>query len=116
MPRFATANPSGLTFNVYNASIPINRAAALGAIGASFNAWDSVDPTQQYFTVNSTGGPARPALDGNNSVGWVNIVPKTTLTAAWVWTDATGAVTEADIYFNGFHKWGVFATCNAEGK
>ena len=80
----AFANASSLTININPGSIPINQAAAIGAIRDSFGAWDAVSGTAtDYFTVNSTGGASGPAFDGNNTVGWVKIVPRSVLAATW---------------------------------
>lgn len=117
VPAFAGANPGGLTFNMNRDSIPIGKDTTTEAIHDSFNAWDAVSPAVTYFTVNNTGGAVRPAADGNNTVGWVFIVPTNILAGAWVWVDeATNTVAQADIFYNSFHKWGVFTSCNAEGK
>lgn len=116
VPRFANANPHGLAFNINRNSIPIDKDAATAAISASFAAWDSVDLSNAYFTVNPTGGASGPAVDGNNTVGWVGLVPKQVLAAAWVWTDESDTVTEADIFFNSLHKWGVFTSCNQQDR
>lgn len=116
VPKFANANPSGLTFNINQNSIPFkNKAPATQAIHDSFNAWDGVDTTNTYFTVNDTGGASGPAADGNNTVGWVYIVPRTVLAATWVWTDESNTVLQADVFFNRYHKWGVFLNCNEQG-
>ena len=81
---------------------------------------DAVSAAANYFNVNDTGGAPRPAADGINTVGWVKIIPKNVLAAAWVWgvenEDGSVTVTEADIFYNDFHKWGVFSTCDAEGR
>lgn len=104
---------TGLTFNINNASIPINASAATSAIEESFTTWETA-VSGTLFTVNSTGGESRPAEDGNNTVGWVKIVPKNTLAAAWIWT-TNGIVTDADIFYNLFHKWGALSFCDEEG-
>lgn len=116
VPQFANANPDGLTFNINDGSIPIDKAAANGAISGSFSTWDAVDTSSTYFTVNPTGGASRPELDDNNTVGWVRIVPRNVLAAAWVWTDVRNTIIEADVFYNDFHKWAVFTECDAEGK
>ena len=115
--NFAYANSSGLTFNINDGSIPGDKAAAIGAIRDSFKAWDAVSGTDSdYFTVNGTGGASRPAFDRNNTVGWVKIVPRSVLAAAWVWVDGSGNVVEADVFYNAFHKWGVFTVCDEQSR
>lgn len=109
-----TLPPTGLTFNINDASIPIDKLAATSAIEGSFTTWETAVVNASLFTVNPTGGKSSPAEDGNNTVGWVNIVPTGTLAAAWIWT-TNGIVTDADIFYNLFHKWGVLPSCNAEG-
>lgn len=111
VPKFAAANPNGLTFNINDGSIPIDKTTAIETIRYSFGVWSTT-----YFTVNATGGAARPVADGNNTVGWVKIVPKNVLAAAWVWADLDGTISQADVFYNAFHKWGVFTTCDAQGK
>lgn len=104
--------------NVNDASIPINGPEAIASIRAAFSAWDGVQgPADDYFTVNRTGGAARPDLDGNNTVGWVKIVPRSVLGATWAWADAdTGEIVEADFFYNAFHKWDVFSVCDEQDK
>ena len=115
VPSFAQSSP--LTFNINDGSIPIDKQAAIGAIRDSFTAWDAVSGTDSdFFQVNDTGGASRPAADGNNSVGWLKLIPRKTLAATWTWTDQNGVVVESDIYFNAFHKWGVFSECDAQGR
>ena len=112
---FANAKSDGLTFNINTGQIPANLApaTAVGAITDSFAAWDAASPG--YFTVNTSGGASGPSQDGNNTVGWLNIVPPRTLAATWTWTDtATNRVLESDIFFNNRHAWGVFGGCNDE--
>lgn len=117
---FAKANLGGLAFNINPSSgrpSNITENAWVQAVNDSFAAWDGVDLNTTYFAVNPSGGAARPALDANNTVGWAFIVPKTTLAAAWVWTDdATGRVTEADIFFNTSHPWDVYGACNGNAS
>ncbi len=117
VPKFADANSGGLTFNINPGSIPGDKAAAIGAIDAAFNAWDSVSTASVYFTVNDTGGASRPAFDGNNTVGWVKIVPRSVLAGAWVWVDnTTGKVVQADVFYNAFHKWAAFTVCDDQDR
>jgi len=111
-PLFARANATGLAFRVNDASIPIDRTAALQAIGDSFAAWDGATPLA-YFSVSDTGGAARPAQDGVNSVGWAKLAPKSALAATWTWTDASGRIVEADVFFNSLHSWGVLSACGS---
>lgn len=117
VPSFATANPAGLTFNINQGSIPIDKTSAIAAIHGAFSTWDAVGNGQTYFTLNDTGGAARPAADGNNTIGWARIVPKNTLAATWVWVDpATNKVAETDMFFNTLWSWGVYTTCNAQSR
>lgn len=117
VPAFAIANPNGLAFNINDDNIPLNEQEAITAIEDAFSAWDDVSTTATYFAVNDTGGASRPLADGNNTVGWVKIVPRNVLAAAWVWVDdATGEVAQADVFYNAFHKWGVFTTCDDQSK
>ncbi|MCR4321879.1 MAG: hypothetical protein NUV74_16285 [Candidatus Brocadiaceae bacterium] len=107
----------GLTFNINDGSIPIDQSAVSSAIKNSFDHWEFADP-DKILNVNPTGGASEPAADGNNTVGWVSIVPRGTLAAAWIWTtviDGVETVTDADIFFNLFHKWGILLFCNEQG-
>ena len=116
---FAKVKQGGMTFNIAEDTIPSGLTGAAGAIGDSFATWDATEAgalADAYFTVNGSGGATRPSQDGNNTVGWAKLVPKNTLAAAWTWTDADGRVTEADVFFNSSHSWGVFAACNAESR
>ncbi|MBI2936271.1 MAG: matrixin family metalloprotease [Chloroflexi bacterium] len=110
---FALAKQGGMAFNLTTDSIPAYLGVgATSAINTSFDTWNAVTP---YFTVSNSGGATRPAEDGNNSVGWAFLVPKTALAAAWVWVDdATGRVKEADVFFNSQHKWGVLSACKSQ--
>ncbi len=111
-----------VTFNIKDGSIPINTTAADTAIRDSFFAWESAVgiPREDLFKIISTGGAVGPAADEKNTVGWVRIVPRNVLAAAWIWTetgpDGVEYVTDADIFYNLFQKWGVFSTCNGQDR
>lgn len=110
--------PTLVPFNINYGSIPIDKNAAVTAITNSFTTWGNA-VGKSLFAVNSTGGASGPAADGNNTVGWVGIVPTYVLAGAWIWTtDINGVetVTDADIFYNLFSKWGVFSVCNAQSK
>ena len=117
VPQFADANPDGLTFNINENTVS---GAHVGAIHSSFTGSTSWDPDGSHFTINDSGGAARPEADGNNSIGWLKIVLRSVLAATWSWgiEDADGKVTitETDIYFNAFQEWDAFAGCDAAGK
>ena len=78
------------------------------AIKNSFAAWES--STGVVVGINELGGASGPAEDGNHSVGWVKIVPRSVLAATWVWAE-NGIVTDVDIFYNAFHKWDNLTTC-----
>lgn len=107
----------GLTFNITAGSIPSNISPdAITAIHNSFGTWQTA-VGKTLFATNDTGGAGGPAADGNNTVGWVRIVPKNVLAATWVWTttvNGVDTVTDADIFYNLFQPWGIFSACNAQ--
>jgi hypothetical protein len=115
VPAFATANPKGLAFNINPSTIPsyLDANQVIAAIKASFEAWDNAGGENPYFTLKDTGGAPRPAFDGINTVGWLDMGPGV-LAATWVWTDIHRVVQEADIFFNSAYTWGVFEACNAQ--
>jgi len=98
----------GLNVNINDSSIPIG-GDVTGAIGSSFATWNSANAAFG-LSVNPSSGANGPAEDGNNTVGWVRIVPKNVLAATWVWT-VDDIVTDVDIFFNLFHKWEVLGGC-----
>ncbi len=57
------------------------------------------------------GGFTGPAADGDHLIGFAQFTgrgAKQTLAAAWSWVDeATGVVTDTDIFFNTAHSWAV---------
>jgi hypothetical protein len=112
--RFAGARREGLTMRIDGTFAPSGVAAsAPAAIDRSLDAWDAVIPGD-YFTASHGAGPRGPAQDGTNVIGWARLVPKTTLAAAWTYTDAaTNRVLEADVFFNTQQPWGVLSACNS---
>lgn len=116
VPKFANANPNGLVFKINRDSIPIDKDLATQGIRDSFAAWDAVNTSSPYFTINNTGGASGPAFDGNNTVGWAFIVPTYVLAATWTWTDTNNNVVQTDVFYNSFQKWGVFTTCNGQSS
>jgi hypothetical protein len=111
---FGKARAGGLTFNITAGSIPsyLGAGTATQAIQDSAAAWNAVSPG--YYTVNTSGGATRPGQDGNNSIGFARLVPKTTLAAAWVYQDTvTGQVTESDVFYNNSYTWAALSGCNS---
>lgn len=108
--------PSPLSFKINAASIPIDHGMATGAITNSFRNWEAQTGKAFFGTISALGGASGPAADSNNTVGWAHLVPRTTLAATWVWTetiDGVDYVTDADIFYNLVHDWGVFGTCTS---
>jgi hypothetical protein len=106
--------PGPISFKINAASIPIDKGTATGAITNSFMNWQAQTGKAFFDTISDHGGASGPAADGNNTVGWARLVPRNTLAATWVWTETINGVdyvTDADIFYNSFHDWGVFGTC-----
>jgi hypothetical protein len=106
----------GLAFNINPANAPIPPAQAEDAIRTSFETWE-IATQKALFQVSSSGGASGPAADGNNTVGWIVIVPKNVLAATWVWTetgtDGKDYVSDVDVFYNLSQPWGVFETCSS---
>lgn len=108
--------PSSISFKINATSIPIDKGHATGAITNSFMNWEAQTGKAFFGTISDQGGASGPAADGNNTVGWARLVPRNTLAATWVWTetiDGVDYVTDADIFYNVSHGWGVFDTCTS---
>jgi hypothetical protein len=103
-----------VTFNIRDVSYPIDPAAAEAAIMDSFTVWEDATGAS-LFSINPSGGASGPAADGNNSVGWVKIVPRSVLAATWIWTE-NGVVSDVDVFFNQFHKWANLSVCDEVGR
>ncbi len=101
-------------FNIRDVSYPIDPATTEAAIMDSFAAWENVTGAS-LFTIYTSGGRPGPAADGNNTVGWVKIVPRSVLAATWIWTE-NGVVTDVDIFYNLFHKWANLSVCDEVGR
>ena len=114
---FSLPAAGSVTFNVNDGSIPTEPISTMEAIQASFSEWELA--IGDHFDVAPVGGASGPEADGNNTVGWVRIVPRNVLAATWVWTevDADGIerVTDADIFYNLFQKWTALAACGEAG-
>ena len=109
--QFAGAKLGDLSFNFNAANVPSNlTATAETAIRHSMDPWNDV--RADYLRLAGSGGAAGPALDGTNTVGWLNMVPPSTLAATWT-DDATGRIVQADVFFNTRHDWAVHGDCDS---
>ncbi len=107
---FAQARNAGLTMRVNTATFPSSVAAgALAAIQNAAGAWNGV--SGGYFSVSGGSTKTTPAQDGENSIGWVKIVPRKVLAATWTWTDANNRIVEADVFYNNAHPWATLSSC-----
>ena len=95
----------GLAFDINENSIPNDTSAAVDAILESFNAWESAGNVPLSSFSYPSDAASMPAADGRDTIGWVRIVPRSTLAATWVWTQ-DGIVVDVDIFYNRFHEWG----------
>jgi hypothetical protein len=112
---FAGASSSPMQFLIDNSFAPSAVAGtAESALGRSFSTWDAEIPGAYFGMTPAESAPNSPRQDGMNVVGWARLVPKSTLAAAWTYTDdQTGRVIEADVFFNTAHPWGVASSCTS---
>jgi Matrixin len=102
---FGKASTNGLLFKL-SASTPAGAAAGLGTGMAP---WNGVQAG--YLSLQSSGGASGPADDGTNSVGWGRFAQRNVLAATWTWTDTSGRIDEADMFFNTRYTWANLAAC-----
>lgn len=105
---FAKAKLSGLALSVNAGSAP-SGVDALSAVSAAASAWNAVEAG--YFSVAGGGTKTAPAQDGVNAVGWARLVPRNVLAATWTWTDSSGRVVEADVFYNSSQRWATLSAC-----
>lgn len=112
---FAKAKQGGLALLLDNSFAPASVvSSAPDAIERSLATWDAAIPGSYFSGLRTSAAPKSPGKDGTNVIGWARLVPKSTLAAAWTYTDAsTGRVLEADIFYNTSHTWGVLTGCNS---
>lgn len=85
---------------------------ALGSITASFDTWDSIVATDLFSYGGATDASGR-NFDGQNTVSWKRIAPKSTIAMATFWYANDGdsttmdPIVEFDIVFNSFLSWGI---------
>jgi Matrixin len=107
---FAGARSGGLTMKVNTSTFPSSVASgALSALQRAGGAWNGV--RGGYFSIAGGSTKTGPAQDGENSIGWVKLVPRKVLAATWTWTDANGRIVEADVFYNNSHPWGILVSC-----
>lgn len=96
--------PSTAVYYVNTAGAP---DGALAEIQDSFRAWDDETSTDLFIYVSLTNASG-PILDGQNTVSWRRIVPRSTIAITNLWyVESTGEIVEFDITFNAFLKWGI---------
>src|SRR4029450_4393453 len=113
---FAAANATSMAFRLTAGSVPsyLGTSAVSSAVSSGFGSWNAV---HNYYTYSNSGGASGPADDGVNSVGFARFIGSgggSALAATWSWTDNTGRIKAADIFFNTRFTFGIFSTCNAQ--
>jgi Matrixin len=113
---FAPAKAASMAFRLTAGSVPsyLGSSAVSSTVNGGFNAWNAV---HNYYSYSNSGGASQPADDGTNSVGFgwfVGSGAGSALAATWSWTDSSGRIKGADIFFNTRFTFGIFSTCNAQ--
>ncbi|MFC2010077.1 matrixin family metalloprotease [Chloroflexota bacterium] len=79
----------------------------LAEIQSSFETWDT-ETGNELFIFSSLTNQSGLNLDGQNTVSWRRIAPRSTIAVTRLWYDTvTGQIVEFDIAFNAFLKWGI---------
>jgi hypothetical protein len=109
--RFGSAKLGGLAFQFKPGGVPGGVAGSFEtAMQGAFGTWNSESPN--YFSKAGNAGSASPIEDGVNTIGWIRLVPKNVLAAAWTWVDdSTGRIKESDIFFNTGQPFAVYSDC-----
>ena len=100
---------SEATYYVNTAGAPDE---ALGEIQAAFEAWD-VKTSADLFSYGDQTTVSGVNYDGQNTVSWVKIVPKSIIAMVSIWysddnnPETLDAILEFDMVFNALQKWGV---------
>jgi hypothetical protein len=92
------------------ASYYINTSGApsgtITALDQSFDTWDRVTGEELFTSAGQTPVYGL-ALDGQNTVSWVGIVPPSTIAMTRLWYNESNEIVEFDIVFNALLKWGI---------
>jgi hypothetical protein len=113
---FAPAKATSMAFKLTAGSVPsyLGTSSVASTVSSGFGAWNAV---HSYYSFSNSGGASQPADDATNSVGFAQFVGSgagSALAATWSWTDNTGRIKGADIFFNTKFTFGIFSTCNAQ--
>ncbi|UCE98176.1 MAG: hypothetical protein JSV74_02260 [Dehalococcoidia bacterium] len=101
-----------------NATYYVNTSGApdgsITEINASFDAWEEEDAAgEDLFTNGGTTPISGRKYDGQNTISWARIAPKSTIAIATFWYYSDGdpgtfdEIVEFDIVFNAFLNWGI---------
>lgn len=86
---------------------------ALAEIIAAFNTWDDEVTTSDLFSYGDETSISGRKYNGQNTVSWARIAPKSTIAIATFWYYSDGNpetlddILEFDIVFNSFLNWGI---------
>lgn len=113
---FAPAKSTSMAFKLTAGSVPsyLGTSSVASTVSAAFGAWNAV---HNYYSFSNSGGASQPADDATNSVGFGMFTGSgagSALAATWSWTDNTGRIKGADIFFNTKFTFGIFTACNAQ--
>jgi hypothetical protein len=103
-----------MAFKLNAAQVPSYLSGASSTINGAFNTWNAV---HNYYSYSSSGGASQPADDSTNTVGFGLFTGPgagSALAATWSWTDSSGRIKGADVFFNTKFTFGIFTTCNAQ--
>jgi len=94
-------------------SVPdgLSTESAADEIDAAFGTWENEIGNTDLFTYADTTTASGRRYDGQNTISWARIAPKSTIAIATFWytSDPSGyyKVLEFDIVFNSFLNWGI---------
>ncbi len=86
---------------------------AIAEIKDAFEAWDGVTAAELFADTVGTTTAVGWSEDGENTVSWVGIIPRSIVAIAVIWYvpytdgDGLGEIVEFDITFNALQKWGI---------
>ena len=95
--------PDTVTYHVNPNGAP---EEVLAEIQLSFEAWDG-ETGKELFIFSSLTNSSGLNLDGQNTISWRRIAPRSIIAVTRLWYDAADQIVEFDIAFNAFLKWGI---------
>jgi len=102
------AGAGRITLHVNENTVP----SGLNVNTALSNAASQWNGNGAHLSVTFSGSSeTTPTQNGTSTIGWVKIVPKNVLAATWTYVDSSNHVIEADLFFNSFQPWAIFAGC-----